>query len=128
MGAIAAAEKEGGGTAYEVDDQDDDGVWEIDVAKGAKSVEVDVAKDGTATAGDEDDLDDDDRAGLKAAKIDLPQAIEAALEKVDGTFDEAELEEEGGTHFWKISIDVSGDDTDVLVDVTTGKATLEQDD
>lgn len=127
LAAIAAAEKEAGGTAYEVDDQDGDGTWAVDVAKGATSIEVDVAKGGAASAGEEGDLDSDDRAGLKAATLDLPEAIAAALKEVDGTFDEAELEEEGGRHSWKISIDVAGDDKDVLVDVRTGKATVEQD-
>ncbi|QBF47193.1 PepSY domain-containing protein [Janibacter limosus] len=127
LAAIAAAEKEAGGTAYEVDDQDGDGTWAVDVAKGATSIEVDVAKGGAASAGEEGDLDSDDRAGLKAATVDLPEAIETALKEVDGTFDGAELEEEGGKHSWKISIDVSGDDTDVLVDVRTGKATVERD-
>ena len=128
LAAITAAEDEAGGTAYEIDDQDEDGTWEIDVAKGDQSVEVEVGEDGTATAGDDDDLDDEDRAGLDAAKIDLAEAIEAALKEADGTFDDAELEEENGTHHWKISVDVNGNDTDVLVDVTTGKATPESDD
>ena len=55
-------------------------------------------------------------------------AITAAEDEADGTFDDAELEEENGTHHWKISVDVNGNDTDVLVDVTTGKATPESDD
>ncbi|CAM4190233.1 PepSY domain-containing protein [Janibacter anophelis] len=85
--------------------------------------------DGRAsTDGDADDLDDEDRAGLDAAKIDLAEAIETALKEADGTFDDAELEEENGAHHWKISVDVNGNDTDVLVDVTTGKAMPESDD
>lgn len=127
LAAIAAAEEEAGGTAYEVDDQDEDGTWEIDVSTGDRSVEVEVASDGTATAGEEEDLDDDDRAGLEAAKVDLAQAITTALEEVDGTFDEAELEKEQDAHHWKVSIDVNGDDRDVLVDVVTGKASPERD-
>lgn len=128
LAAITAAEDEAGGTAYEIDDQDEDGTWEIDVAKGNQSVEVEVGEDGTATAGDDDDLDDEDRAGLDAAQIDLAEAIEAALKEADGTFDDAELEEDNGTHHWKISVDVDGNDTDILVDVKTGKATPERDD
>lgn len=60
--AIEAAEQEADGTAYEIDDQDDDETWEVDVAKGKTSSEVQVAADGTARVEDaDDDLDDDDR-------------------------------------------------------------------
>lgn len=129
LAAIKAAEKEADGTAYEVDDQDEDGTWEVDLAKGDRSIEVDVAEDGTARTDDDDDLDDDDRDGIKAAKITVGDAIEAALEEVDGAFDDVELEEEGGTHFWEVTIDsTGGDDVEVRVDVTDGTATLEQDD
>ena len=61
LDAIEAAEKEADGTAYEIDDQDDDETWEVDVAKGKTSSEVQVAADGTARVEDaDDDLDDDD--------------------------------------------------------------------
>lgn len=129
LAAIDAAENKVGGTAYEIDDQDDDGSWEIDVVKGSKSFEVAVTADGRATTDDEsDDLDDDDRAGLKAAKISVGEAIESALKEVDGTFDDAELEEEGGKHFWVVTIDTTDrDDVEVRVDVVTGKATVDSD-
>lgn len=129
LDAIEVAEKETDGTAYEVDDQDDDGTWEIDIAKGDRSIEVEVGDDGSASTDDDDDLDDDDRAGIKAAKITVGDAIEAALEEVDGTFDDAELEEENGTHFWEVTIDAADDDdVEVHVDVIDGTATVEKDD
>lgn len=129
LAAIDAAEKKVGGTAYEIDDQDDDGTWEIDVVKGSKSFEVTVTADGRATTDDEsDDLDDDDRAGLKAAKISVGEAIESALKEADGTFDDAELEEEDGKHFWVVTIDTKDrDDVQIRVDVVTGKATVDSD-
>lgn len=127
LAAIAAAEAEAGGTAYEVDEEGG-GAWRIDVAKGDRSVAVDVAGDGTATSGREGDIDAEDKAGLDAAKVDLGRAVETALRATPGTLDGAELEEEGGTHRWKISIRTDqGDDTDVLVDVRSGKATPERD-
>lgn len=119
--AITAAEEQAGGDAYEVDDQEDDGTWEVDVAKGSQSIEVEVTGDGTATIEDEDDLDDEDRAGLKAATITVTDAIETALKEVDGTFDDVELEGEDGEHRWEVTVDDSkGDDREVTIDVTDG--------
>lgn len=122
LDAIEAAEKEADGTAYEVDDQDDNGSWEIDVAQRKKSIEVEVSEDGKATIDDEDDLDGDDRDGIKAAKITVGDAIEAALEEVDGTFDDVELDEEDGSHYWEVSVDSADgdDDVEVRIDVTDG--------
>lgn len=121
LAAIATAEEEAGGTAYEVDDQDDDGTWEVDVRVGDRSVEVTVSADGATVVGtEEDDLDGDDAAGLDAATISLTEAIEAAVAEVGGVLDDAELDEEDGTHAWKITVDGAdaGDDVEVLVSVT----------
>lgn len=128
---VATAEDEAGGTAYEIDDQDEDGTWEVDVAKDGKtSVEVDVSADGSkvVSTDDDDDLDSEDRRALDAAKITVTEAVEAAMEEADGTFDDVELETEDGKHFWEVSLDgPSGDDTEVRVDVQTGKAAVHQD-
>lgn len=129
----ATAEDEVSGTAYEMDDQDRDGTWEVDVAKDDDtSVEVTVSADGSKvvrTDDRDDTIDDDDRAGLDAAKITVVEAIDAAMKEADGTFDDAELESEGGKHFWEVSLDdADGHDIEVRVDVATGKATVQQDD
>lgn len=119
--AIQVAEAEAGGTAYEIDDQDDDGSWEVDVAAGDRSVEVTVGADGTVTeTEDDDDLDGDDRAGLDAATITLSEAIELAVDEVGGHLDDAELDEDDGTHYWEVSLDGTdrGDDVEVKVSVT----------
>lgn len=119
--AVATAEAETGGTAYEIDDQDDDGTWEVDVRVDDRSVEVTVAADGTAVEGTEDDdLDDDDRAALDAATITLAEAVELAVAEVGGVLDDAELEEEDGSFFWEVTLDGtgSGDDVEVEVSVT----------
>lgn len=56
-------------------------------------------------------------------------AIEAALEEADGSLDDAELEEEGGQHFWQVTVDTADrTEVEVRVDVTSGTATVEQDD
>lgn len=127
--AIDAAESESGGTAYEIDDQDDDDSWEIDLAKDGESIEVEVSADGKVTDRDEDDLDADDRKAISSARTTIGQAIEKALAEVDGTFDGAELEEEGGTWSWQVSVDTGGtgaddDDREVLVGTTDGKVTV----
>lgn len=122
--AIDAVEKKTGGTVYEVDDEDGDGTWEVDVEKGSKTIDAEVTKDGKVSVDDEqDDLDDSsDRDGLKAAKISVVDAVGAALKETDGTLEEAELDEEGGKHFWRVTVGTtSGDDREVHVDVVTGK-------
>ncbi|WP_022923088.1 PepSY domain-containing protein [Ornithinimicrobium pekingense] len=123
--AVATAEDEAGGTAYEIDDQDDDGSWEVDVAVGDRSVEVTVSEDGLTVVGTEDDdLDDDDRTAVEAAGTTLADAIETAVTEVGGTLDDAELEEEDGAWLWKVTVDGADsgdDDVDVLVDVSSGE-------
>ncbi|WP_131103925.1 PepSY domain-containing protein [Ornithinimicrobium sufpigmenti] len=118
--AIQTAEEEAGGTAYAIDDQDDDGSWEVDVVVGDRSVEVTVGADGSVVGTEDDDLDDDDRAGVDAATITLSEAIEQAVGEVGGHLDEAELDEDDGSHFWDVSLDGTdrGDDIEVTVSVT----------
>lgn len=125
MAAIATAEKSLGGTAYEADDQDRDGTWEINIAVKDKGFEAKVSADGSevVTKDDEESLDEDERAGLEAAEVTIVEAIETAMKEVDGTFDDAELEQKNGTHVWEVSIDTADGDVDVLVDVTSGKVT-----
>ena len=120
LAAIATAEAETGGVAYEIDDQDDDGAWEVDVRVGETSVEVTLGADGTTVLGTEDDdLDDEDRAGLDAAEITLTEAIELALADTPGVLDDAELDGDDNQHAWEITLDVAqDDDLDLLVSVT----------
>lgn len=43
--------------------------------------------------------------------------------------DMAELEEEGGQHFWQVTVDTADrTEVEVRLDVTSGTATVEQDD
>ena len=75
--------------------------------------------------------DEDDRKALGAAKTTIAQAIEKELAEVDGTFVDAELEEEDGTWYWQVSVDTDDTDTDdddreVRVDVRSGKVTLDE--
>lgn len=127
--AIGTAEEETGGTAYEIDDQDDDGSWEVDVALDGRSIEVTVSADGTSVLAteDDDDLDDDDRAGLDAASITLQEAIQVAVDEVGGVLDDAELEEEDGQHYWEVSVDTTEGDDDVDVEVSVDGRVLSVD-
>lgn len=123
--AIATAERSENGRAYEIDDEDDDNTWEVDVMVGDRSIEVNVSGDGNTVISrdDDDDADDDDRARLDRAQISLTQAIEAALAEVPGALDDAELDDEDDRDVWEVSIDVSGDD-DVEVYVSTQDASI----
>ena len=126
--AIATAEEGTGGVAYEIDDQDDDGTWEVDVRDGDASVEVKLNADGTQILEQEnDDLDDDDKAGLDAASITLSEAIQTAINHVGGELDDAELEEDDGQHYWEVSVDTPEND-DVEVHVSVNGEILKVDD
>lgn len=117
--AIRAAEAEVGGTAYEIDDIDDDGIWEIDVMVDDRSIEVEVSTDGTVVrVDDDDDMDSDDRAALESAQIDIAEAIEIAVVEFGGALDEAELDDERGVWVWEVSLRGQGD---VDVDIQTGE-------
>lgn len=120
LAAIATAEAETGGTAYETDDQDEDGTWEIDVRVDDRSIEVTVSADGSEVIRtEEENLDAEDRDALDAATITITDAIQIALDEVGGTLDDAELETDHGEQYWEVTIDV--DETrsvEVLVSVT----------
>ncbi|WP_298891125.1 PepSY domain-containing protein [uncultured Serinicoccus sp.] len=122
LAAIEVAQRETGGTAYEIDG-DDDGTWEVDLRVDERSVTVEVDADGAVTRVEEDDLDAEDRAAVDAAQVSLEEAITTAVDEVGGTLDDATLEEEGDPS-WEVSVDLGsgpGDDVDVRVDAVTGE-------
>lgn len=118
--AIATAEKAAGGKAYEIDDENDDQSWEVDVMVGDRSVEVKVSGDGRTVQGqtDDDDADDSDKARLARSKTTLVQGIEAALAEVPGALDDVDLDDENGVDVWKVTVDAADND-DVEVYVAT---------
>lgn len=120
LAAIRTAEAEAGGEAYEIDDTDDDGTWEVDVRVGDRSVEVTVDPEGTTVLETEDDdLDGEDRAALDAATVTLTEAIEIAIDEAGGVLDDAELETDDGRQAWEVTVDTEEhDDLEVLVSVT----------
>lgn len=120
LAAIALAEDETGGTAYEIDDSD--GGWEVEVAVDGRQVDVRTDPDGTEvrSTGRDDEVDDEDRAALRAATTTLREAIETAVAEVPGAFEDAELDEEGDGFAWEVTVDDGGTDREVYVDVVGG--------
>ncbi|MCK9794441.1 PepSY domain-containing protein [Isoptericola sp. 4D.3] len=127
--AIATAEKKAGGTAFAIDDPDRDNTWEVDVATGKISVEVEVSADGTEVVRtEEDDLDADDRRALADAKFSITQAIERTVATAGGDLDDAELDEDDGRYHWSVTVLVDGAETDFRVGLQDGKVAPEPDD
>lgn len=126
--AIATAEAEAGGIAYGVDRSRLGTSWEVDVAVGDASVEIELDATGTAVVRtQDDDLDRDEREALDGAQVTLAQAVEAVVDEAGGVIDDAGLEDDGGFH-WSVSVDVDGRDADYAVDLASGEVTPETDD
>ncbi|HIX00574.1 MAG TPA: PepSY domain-containing protein [Candidatus Nesterenkonia stercoripullorum] len=133
--AIATAEGEVDGTAYEVDfeeaddddDDDDDDEqephWSVGVISGDREWEVRVSADGADVLGtEEDDADSDDVSELDAATVTLEEAIDAAAEDTSGDLDDASLDDDNGTLYWEVSIYPEGEQRsqDIDVDAESG--------
>lgn len=122
LAAIALAEAEIGGIAYELDE--DDGRWEIDVVVGEESTEVTVDATGTEVLGTSTDsrISDRELAALDVAVIGIGEAIGIALAEVGGEVEDVDLDYDGDRHLWEIEIDIPGsDDVTVEIDVITGE-------
>ena len=92
-------------------------------AQTGKIVKVEADDEENGKENDEEENDTQNQAELaKQAKITEEQATKTALEKVPGTVNEVELEDENGTIVYEIEV-VSTDGTqqDVKVDAQTGK-------
>ncbi|AEG42985.1 PepSY domain-containing protein [Isoptericola variabilis] len=123
LAAITAAEDQAGGTAFAVDDADENDTWEVKVRVGDASQEVEVDADGQVVSTEDGDLDDGDRQALDGAQVTLAEAIESALAEGNGTLDDAELDDEDDTYFWAVTVDEDGDDVDYRVDLASGEVT-----
>lgn len=116
--AIALAESETGGTAYEIDDEDNDTAWEIDVLlPDGTAKEVKVNREGTEVL----KVEDESTEHTQLPSTTLMDAIRAALDHTPGVLDDAELDDEDGQIVWKVEVDKtdSGDDVDLYLDVET---------
>ncbi|SJM55171.1 PepSY domain-containing protein [Gulosibacter sp. 10] len=130
--AIAAAEEAVGadGVAFSLDrDDDDDALFNIDVAQGTTVYEIDVTASGEARIdeAEEDDLDGDDQRELEAAQLTILEAIDAALAHQPGVLEEVDLDTENGVVVWNVDYEDRGLD-DLNVDAATGEVTVDNDD
>ncbi|WP_327353386.1 PepSY domain-containing protein [Streptomyces sp. NBC_01304] len=122
--AIAAALKHTPGTAVSAD-LDDDGVWDVDVAKSDGTeygVEVDPATGKVLRADREDDDDRDELAALGGAKTSARDAALAAAAR--GVVTSVDLDDDRGAAAWEVET-VKGD---FKVDLKSGKVTADLDD
>lgn len=121
--ALSTAADAVSGTPYEIDDEDGDQVWEVDVMVGERTHEVKVSRDGRSVVEqEEDDADAEDVRRLQGAGLSLAQAIERALNEVPGTLDDAELDDDNDVAVWKVEIDTpEQQDIEVLINVADGQ-------
>lgn len=121
LNAIATAEKATGGTAYAIDDEDDDNSWEVDIATGNSTVEVEVDATGAHVLSKENDDDrDDDRRLLDQVSVPLAEAITTAVTEVPGVLDGAELDDDR-ILTWEVTVDTTDrSDVEVAIDAATG--------
>lgn len=126
--AIDTAEAENGGTAHQID-FDDNNHWEIDVIGSDREWEYHVSADGsTIEKTEEDDLDDDDRREIQEAEVSLIEALEIALDHTAGTIDDAELDEDDGSLRWEVEIHVDGSDDSRELSVDAKSGDVSEDD
>lgn len=112
----------GDGVIVEMDLDDDDAKWEVDVVVGDDVKEYDVTTDGQVSEGVRPQIDDDVRRAGEA-QVTAETAISTALQgRTDQTVDEVDLDEEDGTLVWKVELDrENGEDgAEVKIDAKTG--------
>ena len=119
----AVLEKHGDGIIVEVDANDDDTTWEVDVVVGEEVKELDVTADGDITETDRES-DPEDVQKAKEAEVTAQQALDTAREGRDGvTLDEMDLEDDNGTLQWEVGFDREdgSDGPEVEIDATSGE-------
>ncbi len=120
----------------ELDEEDGNVVYEVDViARDGTDTEVIVDAGNGKILAQEVDKDADEAKADKAeqakleklAKIDANAASKAATDKVPGTADKVELDEEDGKVVYEVDVTAKdGTQSEVLVDATNGKILAEQ--
>ncbi|MDK7870734.1 PepSY domain-containing protein [Micrococcus luteus] len=119
----AVLEKHGDGIIVEVDANDDDTTWEVDVVVGEEVKELDVTADGDITETDrESDAEDVQKA--KDAEVTAQQALDTAREGRDGvTLDKMDLDDDNGTLQWEVGFDREdgSDGPEVEIDARSGE-------
>ena len=119
----AVLEKHGDGIIVEVDANDDDTTWEVDVVVGEEVKELDVTADGDITETDRES-DPEDVQKAKEAEVTAQQALDTAREGRDGvTLDEMDLDDDNGTLQWEVEFDREdgSDGPEVEIDARSGE-------
>lgn len=123
LAAIDLAEAETGGVAFELDDEDDDSAWKVDVAVGGDEIEVTVDWVGTQITATRPDgsVDSDDRRKLDHATVTIQEAIRIAAAEATGNVTDVDLSTEGGVIVWDIEFDDGPADWEIHVDAQSGE-------
>ncbi|MDO5719398.1 MAG: PepSY domain-containing protein [Actinomycetaceae bacterium] len=105
INAVKAAEAQNGGKLIELDREDSDQVWEIEVIEGEEEVTYYVSADGSVTEHKRKDADQDDLAKVADA-ISATEAIQKAFDELGGGYlDECELDENNGIIVYEMDFD-----------------------
>lgn len=123
LAALDMAEAETGGIAYELSDENDNTVWEIDIDVNGDDVKVRVNWAGTEIMSSEPDgsIDVDTREKLESISVTIQDAIVVAAEHADGRVSEADLDREDGVMRWEVTFENDSNDTEVYIDATSGE-------
>ena len=116
-------------------------IYEVEVHKDGFEYDLDLdAYTGEVLKNEKskDDDDEDDsfkqsevsnaKTGSTTFKVSMEEAIELALKEATGTVQEVELESEHSKIYHKIEIEDGNKEVDVLVDIESGKVSVEQED
>lgn len=105
--AITTAQQAENGTAYEIDEGDDN-TWEVIMVVGERTVQANVSADGNTVISQGDaTVDEEARNRLDRAQITLSQAIENALREVPGSLDDVDLDADNARDAWQVTIDTA---------------------
>lgn len=104
------------GFIVDVDTDDDESDYDVEIVVGNELHELDVTADGTITV-DETDTDDDKIAKAGEATVTVTDALKQAFEQhPNATFDQIDLDEDNGSLQWEIELDdTDGSDIELKV-------------
>lgn len=126
--AVKAAEAQNGGKLIELDREDSDHLWEIEVIEGNEEVTYYVNANGEVTEHKRKAADQDDLAKVADA-ISATDAIQKAFDELGGGYlDECELDENDGVIVYEMDFDdENGNDfAEIEIDSRSGDITKKE--
>lgn len=126
--AVKAAEAQNGGKLIELDREDSDQVWEIEVIEGEEEVTYYVTASGDVTEHKRKAADQDDLAKVADA-ISATEAIQKAFDELGGGYlDECELDENNGIIVYEMDFDdeKGNDFAEIEIDSRSGDITKKE--